>query len=221
MRSIRGVLLDVDGTLVDSNDAHARAWARALAEDRVDVPLEAIRRRIGMGSDKLLPAISGIDADSARGKKLSRRREEIFQEEEMPVLRAFPGVRELLIRMRSDGLRLAVASSAKENELNELLRRCGADDLIEARTSSDDVETSKPAPDILHAALERLGLQADEVLLLGDTPYDVEAARRAGLGVVAVRCGGWGDEDLSGAEAVYDGPRDLLIRYDASPFARG
>jgi phosphoglycolate phosphatase-like HAD superfamily hydrolase len=115
---------------------------------------------------------------------------------------------------------LAVASSSKKDELKDLLRVCGADEVIEARTSSDDAENSKPDPDILHAALGQLDLPAGQVIMLGDTPYDVESATRAGVAVVALRCGGWRDADLTGALAVYDSPEDLLAHYASSPFAR-
>lgn len=216
-----GVLLDVDGTLVDSNDAHAHAWVRALAEVGVAADFAAVRRLIGKGGDKLLPEVSGLDAESPKGQAIVERRGEIFRREYLPTLRPFPGVTELLARMRREGLRLAVASSAKEDELADLLHVCGADRFVEASTSSDDAERSKPDPDIILAALDQLGHAPGRVMLLGDTPYDVEAATRAGVRVVAVRCGGWGDADLRGAVEVYDDPADLLARFDGSPFASG
>ncbi len=220
MPRVEGVLLDVDGTLVDSNGAHAAAWQKALAEAGFQVEFERLRRLIGKGGDKLLPEVTGVEADSPRGETISKRRAEVFNEEFLPRLRPFPCARELLARMKRDGLRLAVASSAKEDELKGLLRVCGAEDLLEATTSSDDADNSKPDPDIVHAALRRIRLPADRVILLGDTPYDIEAGNRAGVGVVAVRCGGWGDSDLAGAMAVYDDPADLLARFDQSPFMR-
>jgi len=174
----KGVLLDVDGTLVDSNEAHAWAWVRALAENGIAVPFEKVRSLIGMGGDKLLPEVARIDAESSKGKTISKRRGEIFQKEYLPSLRAFPGAKHLLERMRRQGLRLGVASSAKEDELQALLRVCGADELVEASSSSDDADSSKPDPDILHAALKRIRLSAEEVILLGDTPYDVEAGKQ-------------------------------------------
>jgi HAD superfamily hydrolase (TIGR01509 family) len=211
----------VDGTLVDSNDAHALAWVRALAEAGVAVEFATVRRLIGKGGDKLLPEVSGIDAESDKGKGISKRRGEIFRKEYLPALKPFPGAKELLARMKQTGLELAVASSSKKDELKGLLKVCGADEFIEARTSSDDAENSKPDPDIIHAALDRLGHPPAKVVLLGDTPYDVEASRRAGIRVVAVRCGGWGDADLEGAVRIYDDPAELLARFDESPFAGG
>jgi HAD superfamily hydrolase (TIGR01509 family) len=220
MKPLRGVILDVDGTLVESNDAHAHAWVEALAEQGIQVPFELVRPLIGMGGDKLLPCVAGIEEDSAKGMKISERRREIFEERYLPSLRATPGANELLRRMHAEGLKLAVASSAKEDELGPLLRVCGADKLIERKTSSDDADRSKPDPDIVHAALGRLGLPPGEVVMLGDTPYDLESAERAGVPLIAVRCGGWKDEDLAGALAVYNDPADLLAHYDSSPLAR-
>lgn len=221
MGSVRGVLLDIDGTLVDSNEAHARAWVRAFAEHGIDVPFEAARRRIGMGGDKLLEDLAKLGEDSPQGKALSARRQQLFLEDYVPTLRPFPGARDLIARMRADGLRLVVATSAKGKELNPLLRIIGIEDLISEATSSDDAERSKPDPDIVQAALEASGLPPEQVLMLGDTPYDLEAARRAGVGLVALRCGGWGDNDLKGAVAFYDDPAHLLAEYDSSPFRRG
>ena len=214
------VILDVDGTLVDSNDAHAHAWVDAFAEAGVTVPFDAVRRSIGMGGDKLMPAVSGIAEDSKRGKRISARRGEIFKERYLPGVLAFPGARELVSRLREDGFRLAVASSAKEDELGPLLDRAGVADLIERATSSDDAEGSKPEPDVVEAALAKSGASAQGALMLGDTPYDIEAARAAGVAVVALECGGWAARDLEGALAVYRDPADLLAHYDESPFAR-
>jgi HAD superfamily hydrolase (TIGR01509 family) len=219
MKTIRGVLLDVDGTLVDSNDAHAHAWVEALDEHGIRVPFEKVRRLIGMGGDKLLPRVAGLSEETPEGAKLSRRRREIFKTRYLGSLRPFPRAKELLRRMRADGLRLAVASSAQQDELSALLRICGADQVIQGRTSSDDADRSKPDPDIVQAALANIGISAAEVVLLGDTPYDLESAGRAGVGLVAFRCGGWGDADFAGALAVYNDPADLLAHYDQSPFA--
>lgn len=220
MDIVRGVLLDIDGTLIDSNDAHARAWVAALAEQDIHVRREDVRRLIGMGGDKLLPAIADIDADSPRGVALGHRRSEIFRERHLPYLTAFPEARALLERMRADGLTLVAASSAKADELGPLLAVVGVKGLLQDATSSDDAERSKPDPDIVQEAVRRTGHRAGELVMLGDTPYDVEAARRAGVRIIALRCGGWDDDGLRGAAAIYDGPADLLARYDASILAR-
>jgi HAD superfamily hydrolase (TIGR01509 family) len=209
MKPVRGVLLDIDGTLVESNDAHAEAWVRALAEAGFQVPLSAVRPLIGMGSDKLLPKVCGLELDSPDGKQISERRAEIFKKEYLPHLRPTKGASELLHHLSEIGVHLSVATSAKKEELDQLLKICGADSLIKSATTSDDAERSKPDPDIVHAALKEIALPPDEVAFLGDTPYDVQAAHKAGLRAVAVRCGGWGDADLK-ADAVYDDPGDVL-----------
>ncbi len=221
MTKVRGVILDVDGTLVDSNDAHAQAWVDAMAEAKIEVPLSKVRRLIGMGGNKLLPASCGFEENSPEGKQISKRRQEIFKERYLPNLQPFPKARELLERMHRNGLKLVVCSSAKEDELKALLRLCGADEVIESKTSSDDASRSKPDPDIVEAALQGLDLPRTEVVMLGDTPYDIGAAHKAGVRVVALRCGGWGDANLANAVAVYDDPPDLLAHYDASPFVKG
>ena len=214
------MILDVDGTLVDSNDAHAHAWVAAFAEAGVTVDFDAVRRSIGMGGDKLMPAVSGIDESSARGARISERRGEIFSTTYLPALRAFPSTRELIERFLADGYVLAVASSAAKDELQPLLEAAGVADLIHRRTSSDDAEESKPAPDIVEAALEEAAVDPWEAIMLGDTPYDVEAATRAGVTIVAFECGGWKREDLKGAMAVYRDATELLAQYETSPFRR-
>ncbi len=218
MKAVRGILLDVDGTLVASNDAHAHAWMKALAESGRTVAFGDVRRLIGMGGDKLLPTVCGLDAESREGKRVSARRGEIFLAEYLPHLRPCRGARELLALLAERGYKLVVASSATEDELGPLLKVCGADRVVEAATSSDDAAESKPDPDILHAALKEIGLPATEVVMLGDTPYDVEAARRAGVRVIALRCGGWADADLA-ADAIYDDPADLARNIDQSLLA--
>jgi HAD superfamily hydrolase (TIGR01509 family) len=210
----------VDGTLVDSNDAHARAWVEAFAEQGIAVAFEEVRRAIGMGGDKLMPAVGGIEEDSRAGKQVSTRRSEIFKERYLPTLHPFPRVRELVQRFSKDGFTLAVASSAKEDELTPLLEIAGVHDCISSTTSSNDAERSKPDPDIVQAALKRTGCLPASTVMLGDTPYDVEAARRTGIRIVALECGGWRRSDLEGAAEVYADPADLLARYETSIFAR-
>lgn len=214
------MILDVDGTLVDSNDAHAHAWVAAFASAGITVAFDRVRRAIGMGGDKLMPAVSGVAEDSPAGKQISARRGEFFREQFLPRLRPFPGTRALVERLAADGFTLAIASSAKDEELLPLLEIAGVADLIPTRTSSDDAQNSKPDPDIVHAAHDRTKSDLQQTVLIGDTPYDAEAALRAGVRFVGVECGGWRREDLHGAVEVYGGPEDLLKRYDASLFAR-
>ncbi|MEO5897081.1 MAG: HAD family hydrolase [Vicinamibacterales bacterium] len=216
---MRTVILDIDGTLVDSNDAHAHAWLAAFAESGITVDYAKVRNSIGMGGDKLMPAVAGIDSDSPEGKKISTRRGEIFKETYLPALRPFPSVRELLLRLIKDGYALAVASSAKEEELQPLLECAGVTDLIPHRASSDDAEHSKPDPDIVQAALRESGCRPQDAIMLGDTPYDIEAAAGAGVRIVGLESGGWSREGLDGAIAVHKNATDLLAHYDTSPFA--
>jgi HAD superfamily hydrolase (TIGR01509 family) len=218
-RRLDGVLLDVDGTLIDSNDAHARSWSEALKEFGRDIPPERVRPLIGMGGDKLIPELLGVDADSAEGKAFSKRRGQIFLETYVPRLRPTRGARELVQRLRREGLRLIIATSANEHELNAMLRQVGLDDLIAEKTSASDAESSKPDPDIIQAALEKGNLSPPTAILLGDTPYDIEAAARAGVDTVALLCGGWDSEALGGAIAIYEDPADLLAHFTSSPFA--
>jgi HAD superfamily hydrolase (TIGR01549 family) len=219
MAHLRAVIFDVDGTLIDSNDAHARAWADALRDHGYDVPVERIRRLIGMGGDKLLPEVSGVEKESDLGKKIDERRQKIFNEQYLPTLHAFPKVRALVQHIQQHGLKAGIASSAKGEELGKLLKVAQIDDLVEAATSSSDAKESKPDPDIVQAAIDKLGCPVEQVIMVGDTPYDVEAAQRAGIQIIAVRCGGWDDDGLQGAVAIYDSPADLLAHYDQSPLA--
>lgn len=213
----RGVILDVDGTLVDSNDAHARAWVEALTEGGFDVPFERVRPLIGMGGDNLLPEVTGLAKETPEGKQMSTRWGEIFQEKYLPHLRPFPGSRDLVARMRAEGLHTVVASSAEREQLDTLLKLVEVTDLLDEVVSSSDAEHSKPAPDIVTVTLAKGRLAPDAAIMLGDTPYDIEAAGKAGVRTIALRCGGWPDRDLAGAIAIYDDPADLLAHYDESP----
>lgn len=216
----RAVLLDMDGTLVDSNAAHVHSWVEALSDCGYPISEEKIWPLVGMGGDNLLPAAVGISKESEEGEKLSERRGEIFKSRYLPHLEPFPQVRPLLQRMRDDGLRLIIASSSPKDEIEKLLEIAGVADLVEGAASASDAGRSKPHPDVVKAALDRLGVPAGQVVMLGDTPYDIEAAGKAGVEVIAFRCGGFGDEDLREALAIYDGAADLLAHYDDSPIAR-
>ena len=214
--TLKAVLLDVDGTLIDSNDAHARAWVDAGREFGHDIEFDHVRWLIGMGGDKVLPEVTGLQEKSPEGEQLLARRGEIFREHYLPKLKPFAGTRELLERMAGDGLKLVVATSASEEDLQALLEQAGIQDLIDRAANSDDAEESKPAPDIVEAALGRGRVGPDETVMIGDTPYDIGAAQRAGVPIIGFLCGGWEAEDLRGAVSIYDGPADLLTRYSSS-----
>jgi HAD superfamily hydrolase (TIGR01509 family) len=219
MSTLRAVLLDVDGTLIDSNDAHARAWVDAGSEFGHDIAFADVRPLIGMGGDKVLPRLTGLDEDSPEGTRILDRRGEIFRERYLPTLSALPGAVELVRRLRDEGKKLVVATSASEEDLEALLAQVGLDDVLTEATNSDDADASKPAPDIVEAALKKSGEAAGHVVMIGDTPYDVAAARQAGVRIIGVRCGGWTDADLRGAAAVYDDPAAILRDYDRSVLA--
>jgi HAD superfamily hydrolase (TIGR01509 family) len=216
--SYRGVILDIDGTLVDSNEAHVQAWTRAFSEHGFNVPAEKVRRLVGMGGDNLVPAAVGLADEDPRNQSLRDRQGELFKEK-LPTLRPFPRVKELLQRMKEEGLELVVATSSNPDQMKALLEIAGVTDLLEDAASKGDAKSSKPDPDIVQAALDRIGLPAGEVVMLGDTPYDIEAAGQIGIRTLALRCGGFTDEDLAGALALYDHAADLLARYDSSPLA--
>jgi HAD superfamily hydrolase (TIGR01509 family) len=215
------VLLDVDGTLIDSNEAHSRAWVDVGREAGFPIHYEDIRPLVGMGSDKVLPKLTGLEIESPEGERLAKRHGEIFRERYLPRLRVFHGTHALLERMADAGLTLVIATSAGKEDLRAILEHAKLERLIDDHTSSAEVDASKPDPDIVHAAMKKAGVTADRALFLGDTPYDVEAAKRAGVRCVAVRCGGWwSDAELEGAAAIYDDPADIVERWDETPFSR-
>lgn len=220
MRRYAAVLLDVDGTLVDSNDAHAHAWTETFAEHGLDVSWSRVRRLIGMGGDRLIEEITGLPPGSRENAALGERRSELFRERWIHTARPLVGTRALVLRLRAEGYAYAIASAARSEELVPLLELADVADLCEVATTSSDVERSKPAPDIVEAALARLPAERQRTIMLGDTPYDLQAARGAGIDLLGVTTGGWSAEGLAGAVAVYNGPADLLARWDRSPLAR-
>jgi HAD superfamily hydrolase (TIGR01509 family) len=217
---LKGVIFDIDGTLVDSNDAHAQSWVDTFAEAGYDVPFDTVRPLIGMGADKLLPKTIGIGHDSAEGKKLIKRRSEMFRERYLPRLRPLKGSRDLVLRVRSDGLKAIVATSAKDKELKGLLKAAQVEDLMQERATASDAKRSKPDPDIVQAAIEESDTEPEHLIMIGDTPYDIEAATKARVRTIAFRSGGWTDEALKGAVEIYDGPADLLTHYASSLLGR-
>lgn len=217
---IEAVIFDIDGTIVDSVDLHARAWQAAFAKFGKEISLQKIRRQIGKGADQLLPALLSKSAVDEYGKELDEYRTELFKREYLPRVKAFPKVRELFQRIKEDNKRIALASSAKADELEIYKKISRVEDLIESETSSQDAAKSKPYPDIFEAALQRLPrINLDKVIVVGDTPYDAEAAARANLQTIGLLCGGWKEPPLrcAGCIAVYKNPADLLAHYLESP----
>lgn len=221
--SPKAVLLDVDGTLVDSNALHVEAWRNAFRAHGKDLSPEELHGQMGKGGDQIVEVFLGGDELERSGKAIEDLHVELFVRDFQPRERPLPGVRPLLERMKADGLRLVLASSAKDEELEGHLRVLGIDDLLDHRTGADDAERSKPCPDIFLAALRALpGVRPEEAVVIGDSPWDAKAARRAGIRMIGVLTGGFGEEELrgSGAIAVYRDLRELLERYDDSPLAR-
>ena len=216
----KAVLLDVDGTLIDSNDAHANAWVDVGKEFGHEIRFDHVRWLVGMGGDKVLPELTGLQEESKEGKRILARRGEIFREQYLPQLRPFDGTRELLERISKDGAKLVVATSASEEDLQGLLKQAGIEDLIDKAANSDDAEESKPAPDIVEAAMRRGKVNVGEAIMIGDTPYDIGAATSAGIPIIAFRSGGWEPEELRGAIAIFDGPAHMLADYFSSPLRK-
>lgn len=213
------VLFDIDGTLIDSNDAHARAWVAALAEAGYDVPFERIRPMIGMGGDRILEEVThGVPDDGPEGRAINKRREAIFFERELATVRPIRGAGELLEAVRARGGLVVVATSAKRAELGRLLAVGDLGRLVDEASTSDDAPSSKPAPDVIGAALARVHVPPSDAVMVGDTRFDVDAAHRAGVACVALRCGGNDPATLSRAEAVYDDPAQLAGALDRPPF---
>src|SRR5581483_2781470 len=215
---LKAVLLDIDGTLVASNGAHARAWADALREFGYDRDVEQIRRWIGMGGDKILPRVDErLDNESEPGKSIAALRLKIFMERYAADVRPTRGAAALLDRLEAAGLLRVAATSANQTEFEKTTKTAGIAGRIDAATTADDAKRSKPDDDVIESAIEKAGVTAAEAVYVGDTPYDVEAAHRAGLAIVALRCGGWGDADLRDADAIYEDPADLDRKFDGSP----
>lgn len=211
MRSNWGaVLLDVDGTLLDSNEAHARSWVDVLSRHGYEVSQARVRALIGKGADKLLPELICLNPNDPLFGRMTEERTALFLDSYPPALRPTAGARALLEHMKAEGLRLVVATSASK-ELPALQRQAGIDDLIDHAATSEDAEDSKPDADIVQAALTKAGVAAPLAVMVGDTPYDVEDASRAGVASVVLRCGGWWrDDDFAGALCIFEDPADWL-----------
>jgi HAD superfamily hydrolase (TIGR01509 family) len=219
---MRAVIFDVDGTLVDSVDLHARAWQEAFTHFGYDTDYERVRSQIGKGGDQLLPVFLPAEVARERGREIEEYRTRLYRREYLGKVRAFPAVRPLFERLLADGWKVALASSAKGEELTIYKNLCGIGDLLHAETSSDDAERSKPHPDIFQAAVERLRVSAGDCVVVGDSPYDAEAAGKAGIASIGFLSGGFPRQELeaAGFGALYDGPADLLTWYEGSFFAR-
>ncbi len=220
---IKAVIFDIDGTLVDSVDFHAQAWQRALAHYGKEISFADVRQQIGKGGDQLLPVFLTPQEVKLFGKEVEDYRTQLFQTEYLPQVKPFPSVRELFQRLRQDGKRIVLASSAAQEELAFYKKLLNVEDLLDGETSADDAAQSKPQPDIFEVALAKLGNPAPaEVLVVGDSPYDAEAAGKTGLPAIGLLCGGFPPQQLSqaGCLALYNSPAELLQNYEATPFVQ-
>ncbi len=216
---IKAVIFDIDGTLVDSVDLHARAWQEAFAHFGKTIAYDAVRSQIGKGGDQLIPVFLSREEQERFGKQLDDYRGRLFKSQYLSQVRPFPRVRELMQKVKLDGKQIALASSAKEDEVEIYKRIAHIEDLVEEQTSSDDAERSKPHPDIFEAALQRLdNVKPDEAVTIGDSPYDAIAASKLGMASIGVLSGGFPEQELraAGYSEIYRDCADLLENYERS-----
>ena len=215
--SVHAFIFDIDGTLVDSNELHVDSWDRAFRRFGKQFPREKLRAQIGKGSDQYLPEFLTTDEIDRFGKELDDYRSDLFKKEYLPKVRPFPKVLELFQRIRDGNKRIVLASSGKKADTKYYIDLLKIDDLIEGYTSGDDADNSKPAPDIFAASLKKLGEgPPSDAVTVGDTRFDIEAARKAGLKTIAFLCGGTPESTLrkAGAIVIYRDPADFLAHYD-------
>lgn len=217
---IKAAIIDIDGTLLDSNHAHALAWQEAFIVNDINIEYSKIRSHIGMGADKLIPKLANITYQSNIGQNIAQKQDEIYTTSFLPHVKPFPCVRELLLKMKNYKLNLIAASSSKKVHLESALSILSVEDILTVYISADDVKASKPDPDMIVVALKKLHCSPEEALMLGDSPFDIEATKKANVEIVVLRCGGWTDEQLTGALKIYDDPRDLYLNFENSPFLK-
>lgn len=214
----KAVLFDVDGTLIDSVDLHARAWQDAFHAFGKDVAFPDIRAQIGKGGDNLTPVFLTEAEEQQFGEALRKYRGRHFRDNYRTLVKPFPKVPELFAKLQEDNWRVVLVSSSEKGDLDHFIHVLGVKKSLNDTVCGDDVKNSKPDPDLFHAALRAVKLQPHQVLAVGDTPYDAEAAGKAGIRTIGVRCGGFPDDKLlqAGCLALYDDPADLLARYPFS-----
>ena len=214
----RAVLFDIDGTLVDSNEAHVAAWYSAFAEEGFHFDLATIHAQVGKGGDNLVPSLIP-DAPEEVQERVDHAHGEIYKREYLDSVKPFPHARDLLARTSNAGKAVVLASSASRPEVDHYIELLDAGEIIDGATSKDDVGHSKPCPDIFEAALKQAGVGAGEAIVVGDTPYDIRAARRTGVDTIALRSGRFPESVLEAESpvAIYDDAADLLAKFEISP----
>ena len=218
----KAVIFDVDGTLIDSNDLHTECWLETFQHFGLHFTYDQVRGQIGKGGDQLLPALLSAGILEQQRDAIASFRADLFTRTYMSRVRPFPLVKELFERIRADGAEIVLASSGLQVEVDQHVETLGISELISAATTSDDAESSKPEPDIFLAALKRLPAEArSDVWVVGDSPYDAEAARKAGLRTIGLLCGGFSESVLrsAGCMAIFESPQHLLANYNTSPLA--
>jgi HAD superfamily hydrolase (TIGR01549 family) len=223
MAGLTAVIFDIDGTLTDSVDIHAMAWQEALRHFDHEVSYERVRRQIGKGGDQLLKTLLSPGDLKQQGEELDQFRGDLFKRKYMKLIKPLSMVPELFQRIREQGTRVVLASSAKQDEVDVYEKLLGVEKLVEHDTSSDDAERSKPHPDIFAAAMQKLGNPpAQQVVAIGDTPYDAQATAAISIACIGVLSGGWTEQELreAGCMTVFRGPADLFARFGESPLAQ-
>lgn len=221
---LKAVIFDVDGTLVDTVGLQAQAWQEAFKHYGYDITYQELRSQIGKGSEYIIPEFIAQQEYEKLGSQIAEYRKQYYQKNLLSQARPFEKVRELFERIKAEGLQIVLASSGKPESIEHYKQLLEVDGLIDAQTTSDDAEKSKPEPDIFAAALDKLeGVQPEEAIAVGDSPYDAQAANKIHLRTIGVLCGGFSEVGLreAGCIAIYRDPADLLANYEESPLAEG
>lgn len=214
---LKALLIDIDGTLLDSNESHAETFVKAFAKYNKDVSVDEFRPLIGMGADKILEKFLSPEEIREFGDELKEYRKDIFLKDYLPKIKTFHKLRELFEKIESNGIQTILATSAGDEEIKEYKKKLDISDLLEEETSADDAEESKPAPDIFEAAFSKLkDVEKKEVLIIGDTIWDAKAAIRSQIKMIGVTSGGWSAEKLysEGCIKVYRDIAEIYDRFD-------
>lgn len=213
---IKAIIFDLDGTLVDSVDYHAEAWVKAFGKYGYDFPFEKLRQQIGKGSDFIVGDLLSKDEAKKLHSDIAQYRKEYYQANLLSKVQPFPQVKQLFETIKADGIKIVLASSARNETIAHYQKLLDIENLIDGATSTDDVDRAKPEPDIFEAALAKLpDISTEEVIVIGDSPYDAIAANKISVTTIGVLCGGFARETLieAGCVAIYQDPADLLANY--------